>query len=216
MKARQSRGRYGLGGKLQKSAPPEQSIGVSAESACTAVPVPPMRMSKPAIVLVAAVAANGVIGQAGRLPWRLRSDMARFRGATFGKPVVMGRKTYISIGKPLAGRTNIVVSRAPSFSAAGVLVAPSIETALTIARGDALRRGTDEIAVIGGADIFRDTLPVAARLLITWVQLDPEGDTRFPSIDKEAWEEISRANHPRGEDDDAQFTVSLYARRVSH
>jgi dihydrofolate reductase len=70
--------------------------------------------------------------------------------------------------------------------------------------------------VIGGADIFRDTLPVADRLLITWVQLDPEGDTRFPSIDKEAWEEISRADHPRGEDDDAKFTVSRYARRVSH
>jgi dihydrofolate reductase len=175
-----------------------------------------MTMSKPAILLIAAVAANGVIGQAGRLPWRLRSDMVHFRSATFGKPVVMGRKTFISIGKPLAGRTNIVVSRAPSFSAAGVLVAPSIETALTIARGDALRRGTDEIAVIGGADVFRDTLPVADRLLITWVELDPEGDTRFPSIDKEGWEEISRADHPRGEDDDAKFAVSRYARRVSH
>jgi dihydrofolate reductase len=216
LKARQSRGRYGVGGELQKSAPPQHGSGVAAESACAAVSVPPISMSKPAIVLIAAVAANGVIGQAGRLPWRLRSDMAHFRSATFGKPVVMGRKTYISIDKPLAGRTNIVVSRAPSFSAAGVLVAPSIETALTIARGDALRRGTDEIAVIGGADIFRDTLAVADRLLITWVQLDPEGDTRFPSIDKEAWEEISRADHPRGEDDDAQFTVSLYARRVSH
>ena len=145
--------------------------------------MPPISMSKPAIVLIAAVAANGVIGQAGRLPWRLRSDMAHFRSATFGRPVVMGRKTYISIGKPLADRTNIVVSRAPSFSAAGVLVAPSIETALTIARGDALRRGTDEIAVIGGADLFRDTLAVADRLLITWVQLDPEGTPgSHPSI----------------------------------
>jgi dihydrofolate reductase len=97
-----------------------------------------------------------------------------------------------------------------------VLLAPSIETALTIARGDALRRGSDEIAVIGGADIFRDTLPVADRLLITWVQLDPEGDTKFPSIDKGGWEEISRADQPRGEDDDAKFTVSQYARRVPH
>jgi dihydrofolate reductase len=199
-----------------KSAPRQHGSGIAAESACAAVPVPSMTMSKPAIVLIAAVAANGVIGQAGRLPWRLRSDMAHFRSATFGKPVVMGRKTYISIGKPLAGRTNIVVSRAPSFSAAGVLVAPSIETALTIARADALRRGTDELAVIGGADIFRETLAVADRLLITWVQLDPEGETRFPSIDKEAWEEISRADHSRGEGDDAKFTVSLYARRVSH
>ncbi|HEY7244322.1 MAG TPA: dihydrofolate reductase [Xanthobacteraceae bacterium] len=168
----------------------------------------------PRIVLVAAVAANGVIGRGGRLPWRLRSDLAHFRSATIGKPVVMGRKTYLSIGKPLPGRTNIVVSRTPSFSAAGVVVALSIETALAIARGDALRRGADEIAVIGGADIFRDTLDLADRLLITRVKLEPQGDTSFPSIDEAAWEEISRVEHPQGKDDDAAFTVSLYARRV--
>jgi len=171
-------------------------------------------MNKPAIVLIAAVAANRVIGQGGRLPWRLPSDLAHFRSATLGKPLVMGRKTYLSIGKPLPGRTNIVVSRDPSFSAAGVLVAPSIEIALTIARGDALRRGTDEIAVIGGADIFRDTLAIADRLLITRVQLEPEGDTIFPRIDERAWEEISRAEHPRGKNDDAAFTTSVYARKV--
>ncbi len=172
-------------------------------------------MSKPAIVLVAAVAVNGVIGQGGRLPWRLRSDLAHFRSATMGKPVVMGRKTYLSIGKPLPGRTNIVVSRTPSFAAAGVVVAPGIETALSVAHGDALRRGADEIAVIGGADIFRDTLDIADRLRITWVQLEPEGDTTFPSVDKETWEETRRTEHPRGKDDDAAFTVSVYARRVS-
>jgi dihydrofolate reductase len=171
-------------------------------------------MDRPEIVLVAAIATNGVIGQGGRLPWRLKSDLAHFRNATLGKPVVMGRKTYLSIGKPLAGRTNIVVSRAPAFSTPGVLAAASIETALSAARGDAFRRGAREIAVIGGADIFRDTLPIADRLLITRVQLEPEGDTIFPPIDEQIWQEVSHAEHPRGKDDDASFTVSAYERRV--
>jgi hypothetical protein len=98
---------------------------------------------KPAVgvTFVVAVADNDVIGQGGGLPWRLKSDMQHFRAATMGKPVVMGRKTYLSIGRPLAGRTNIVVSRDRAFTAPGVLVAPSIEAALTVARGDALRRG---------------------------------------------------------------------------
>jgi dihydrofolate reductase len=187
----------------------------ASPTACATAPALP-RMSKPALVLVAAVAANGVIGRGGRLPWRLKSDMAQFRSATLDKPVVMGRKTYLSIGKPLASRTNIVVSRDPAFSAAGVLVAPSIKAALTVAHADALRRGTEEIAVIGGADIFRDTLAIADRLLITRVELEPEGDTTFPAIDEEAWEEISRAEHPRGQGDDAAFTVSVYARKASH
>src|SRR5262249_9565306 len=93
----------------------------------------------PSIVVVVAVADNGVIGQGGRLPWRLRSELAHFRRVTVGKPVVMGRKTFLSIGKPLAGRTNIVASRDASFAAPGVVVAPSVEAALTVARGDALR-----------------------------------------------------------------------------
>src|SRR3954453_3978568 len=92
------------------------------------------------IILVAAVADNGVIGQEGRLPWRLKSDLAHFRAVTMGKPVVMGRKTYLSIGKPLRGRTNIVVTRDAAFNSPGVLVAPSVEAALTVARGDVLRR----------------------------------------------------------------------------
>lgn len=172
-------------------------------------------MKKPAIVLVVAVAANGVIGQGGRLPWRLKSDLAHFRRATIGKPVIMGRKTYLSIGKPLPGRTNIVVSSSSSFAIPGALVVPSIATALSVARGDALRRGASEIAVIGGADIFRDTLHIADRMLITRVELKPEGDTKFPCVDKEAWEEISQCEYPRGRDDDAPFTICTYARRMS-
>jgi len=164
------------------------------------------------LVQVAAVAENGVIGQGGRLPWRLKSDLAHFRSRTMGKPVVMGRKTYLSIGRPLAGRTNIVMSRDPSFAAPGTIVAGSLDAALTAARGDALRRGVTEIVVIGGADLYRQTLPVADRLVITQVPLQPQGDATFPDIDRKIWKEVSRSEHPAGPGDDASFTVLVYER----
>ena len=112
-------------------------------------------------MLVAAIAENGVIGRGNALPWRLKSDMAHFRALTMGKPVVVGRKTYLSIGKPLKGRTTIVVSRDRAFAAPGIVVAPNLEAALAAARGDALRRGADAIIVAGGADIYIQALPVA-------------------------------------------------------
>ena len=170
--------------------------------------------SKPAVgvTFVVAVADNDVIGQGGGLPWRLRSDMQHFRAATMGKPVVMGRKTYLSIGKPLAGRTNIVVSRDRAFTAPGVLVAPSIEAALTVARGDALRRGAAEIAVIGGADIYAQTMTAADRLVVTRVHLRPGGDTKFPSVDPNVWKEVERAEHRAGPHDEADFTIVVYER----
>jgi dihydrofolate reductase len=184
---------------------------VSAESGA-----PAMRSAArpPSIVLVVAVADNGVIGRGGRLPWRLKSEMAHFRRVTMGKPVVMGRKTFLSIGKPLAGRSNIVVSRDLSFAAPGVVVAPDIEAALTVARGDALRRGATEIAVIGGADIYAQTMPVADRLVLTRVHLRPDGDTAFPAVDPDVWQETETAEHRAGPGDEASFSVSLYRRRV--
>ena len=170
--------------------------------------------SKPAVgvTFVVAVADNDVIGQGGGLPWRLKSDMQHFRAATMGKPVVMGRKTYLSIGKPLAGRTNIVVSRDRAFTAPGVLVAPNIEAALTVARGDALRRGAAEIAVIGGADIYAQTMTAADRLVVTRVHLRPGGDTKFPSVDPNVWKEVERAEHRAGPHDEADFTIVVYER----
>ena len=173
--------------------------------------------SKPAVgvTFVVAVADNGVIGQGGGLPWRLKSDMQHFRAATMGKPVVMGRKTYLSIGKPLAGRTNIVVSRDRAFAASGVLVAPSIEAALTVARGDALRRGAREIAVIGGADIYAQTMTAADRLVVTRVHLRPGGDTKFPSVDPNVWKEVERAEHRAGPHDEADFTIVVYERSAA-
>jgi dihydrofolate reductase len=167
-----------------------------------------------ALVLVAAVADNGVIGQYGALPWRLKSEMAHFQRLTMGKPVVMGRKTYISIGRLLPGRTNIVVSRDETFAAPGVLVAPTIEAALAVARGDALRRGVEEIAVIGGADVYAQTLACADRMVITRVHLEPDGDTTFPAIDHRIWSEVERSEHPAGPDDQASFTVIVYQRRA--
>jgi dihydrofolate reductase len=166
----------------------------------------------PEIVLIAAVAENGVIGQGGQLPWRLKSEMAHFRAATIGKPVVMGRRTYASIGKPLKDRTNIVVTRNRTFAAAGVLVAPSVAAALAAARGDALRRGVDEIAVIGGADIYAQCMAQADRLLITQVHLRPTGDTKFPIIDPATWSAAGRSEHEAGPGDEAGFSIIEYKR----
>ena len=164
------------------------------------------------VVIMAAVAENGVIGRGGTMPWRLKSDMRHFRALTMGKPVVMGRKTYLSLAiKPLPGRTNIVVSRDPAFTAPGVLVAPTLEAALEAARGDALRRGAD-IMVIGGADIYAQAMPLADRLEITQIHSKPEGDSVLPPIDPAVWREAARQTHPAGPDDDAAYDFVSYLR----
>jgi dihydrofolate reductase len=167
------------------------------------------------LVLVAAVADNGVIGQDGGLPWRLKSDMAHFRALTMGKPVVMGRRTWASLGKPLSGRTNIVVTRDPEFAAAGVLTARTLPAALEAARGDALRRGADQIVVIGGAELYAQTIACADRLVITHVHLRPDGDTRFPTIAPTLWFEVARSEHAASPQDAAPFSIVTYERRVT-
>jgi dihydrofolate reductase len=165
------------------------------------------------IVVVAAIAENGVIGRDGTMPWRLKSDMRHFRALTLGKPVVMGRKTYLSLSiKPLPGRTNIVVSRDKDFTAPGVIVAPSLPDALQSARGDAMRRGADAIMVIGGADIYAQAMPFADRLEITRIHAAPEGDAVFPPIDPAVWREAGRAEHLAGPGDDAGYDVVTYIR----
>lgn len=165
-----------------------------------------------AIVLLAAVAENGVIGRGNALPWHLRSDLQRFRAVTMGKPVVMGRKTYLSIGKPLSGRTNIVVSRSAEFAAAGIVAASNLDTALAVARGDALRRGTNEIVIIGGTEIFAQTMAMADRLDVTLVHASPAGDTYFPEIDPHVWREVERREQTAGPQDDAGFAHITYKR----
>lgn len=171
-------------------------------------------MTSPRIVLIAAVAENNVIGQGGTLPWRLRSEMRFFRERTWGKPIVVGRKTYESFQRqPLPGRTNIVVSRDGSLALAGAVVAPSLAAALDVARADALRRGVDEIMVAGGADLYAQTLPIADRLVITRVKLRPAGDATFPPIDPEAWQEVERIDRQAGAEDDTDFAIHLLERR---
>jgi dihydrofolate reductase len=133
-----------------------------------------------------------------------------------GKPVVMGRKTYLSIGKPLAGRTNIVVSRDPDFAEPGIVVAASVEAALAAARGNALRRAADAIAVIGGADLYRATIALADRLLITEVHLAPEGETMFPTVDRDQWREVERSEHAAAEGDEADYSRLVYERYPTH
>jgi dihydrofolate reductase len=163
-----------------------------------------------AIVLLAAVADNGVIGRDNALPFRQSSDLKRFKALTTGKPVVMGRKTYESIGKPLPGRTNIVVTRDPRFAAEGVVVADSIDSALAMACEDAQKRSAGEAVVIGGTEIFARTMPLANRLEITHVHSSPPGDTYFPPIDPARWRAASREEHRAGPKDDADFTYVTY------
>jgi len=165
-----------------------------------------------AIVLIAAVGENGVIGAKGSLPWKLKSDLKQFRAATLGKPIVMGRKTYLAVGKPLDKRTNIVVSRDPAFAAPGILVARDLNAALDAAGGDAMRRGASEIAVIGGADIYRQVMPQADRLVITRVHMSPDGDATFPTIDPAQWREVERQEFLPAAGDEAGFTVVTYTR----
>jgi dihydrofolate reductase len=165
------------------------------------------------IVLIAAVADNGVIGQDGGMPWRLPADLRRFRELTMGKPVVMGRKTFDSIGKPLAGRTTVVTSRDPSLAISGALVVPSLQHALELARGEALRRSVSEIIVAGGAELYAQAIPLAHRLEITHVHAQPDGDSIFPPIDVAVWHEVGRSAPP-GPATEPAFNWVTYARRA--
>jgi len=146
------------------------------------------------ISIIAAVAENGVIGRDGGLPWRLPEDMKRFKALTMGKPVIMGRKTFESIGVPLPGRPNIVITRSRDFSAKGVHVVHGFKDALD--KASSLVGDGDEIMVIGGAEIYRSALAFASRLYLTEVHEAVEGDARFPDFERRRWREASRDRHP--------------------
>jgi dihydrofolate reductase len=168
------------------------------------------------IVLIVAVADNGVIGAGGAIPWRLKTDLQRLKAMTINKPVVMGRKTFVSLRRPLPGRTNIVVTRDANFRAAGAVVTTSLADARAVATGDALRRLATEIAVIGGAEIYAQWMDSADRLEITEVHARPEGDTYLATIDAGVWEEVARVRNSAGSDDSADFSYVTYRRRKSH
>ncbi len=165
------------------------------------------------ISIIVAVAKNGVIGHEGGLPWRLSSDLKIFRRLTMGKPMIMGRRTFQSLGKPLDGRDNIVVTRDSNFSSAGIDVVGDLEAALDLARAKALQRGVDEIMIIGGADIYRQVLPQATRLYWTQVDAEPEGDTTFAPFDRAVWREVSREPIIRGPKDDYDAQLMMFERR---
>ncbi len=165
------------------------------------------------LAILAAVARNGVIGANNGLPWRLSSDMKRFKALTWGKPLVMGRKTYLSIPRALPGRETIVVTRDPAFAPWGVNIAHELEAALGLAAQRAGAMGAEEIIVAGGADIYTQTMARASRLYITEVALDAVGDARFPPIDPSQWREARRWKGERGPRDEADFTFVDYERR---
>lgn len=165
------------------------------------------------VVIVAAVARNGVIGADNRLIWRLKSDMKHFRALTMGKPVIMGRKTYDSIGAPLPGRPIVVVTRDPAWQIEGVTRAATPESAVAIAREIARRTGAAEIIVAGGGAIYEALLPRADRLELTEVDLAPEGDARFPAIDPAEWRAATRVAGVQTADDEAPFAFVTYYRR---
>ena len=142
--------------------------------------------SAPAIYLVAAVAANGIIGASGKLPWHLPEDLKHFKRLTMGHPVIMGRRTWESLGRPLPGRENIVVTRSAGYVAPGAAVASSLDAAIALCAGESVA------FVIGGTELFQAALPLARGLVLTEIQRDYEGDTRFPAYDRSQWRESQR------------------------
>jgi len=143
------------------------------------------------ISLIVAVSRNGVIGVDNQLPWHLPEDLKYFKSVTMGKPIIMGRKTYDSIGRPLPGRTNIVITRDSSWQAEGVEVAQTLAQAMTLGRLACANAGADEAMVIGGEQIYRMTLPAADRLYLTEVQAEVEGDAFFPEFEIKQWQQVS-------------------------
>jgi dihydrofolate reductase len=172
-------------------------------------------MTRP-LVIVAALAENRVIGRDNALIWRLRSDLRRFREITWGKPLIMGRKTFESIGKPLPGRETIVMTRDTGWSAPGVRTAASFDEAVAIADEIAATMGAAEIVVAGGADIYDQALQRASFLRLTVVHAEPQGDARFPLYDESAFVETSRREHEAGAGDEHAFTFIDLVRADSH
>jgi dihydrofolate reductase len=162
-------------------------------------------------------ARNGVIGKEGAIPWRLKSDMALFKAATMGKPVIMGRKTWESLPRrPLPGRMNIVLTRDGSYAeksiARGALVCERFDEAVQIGREQAEEDGMDEVCVIGGADLYALALPKARRIYLTEVEAEVSGDVVFPAFDETAWTEVKREVHAAGPDDQYDFVFRVLER----
>jgi dihydrofolate reductase len=165
------------------------------------------------LVAVVAVARNGVIGADNGLPWRISSDLKRFKALTMGKPLILGRRTFESLPQALPGRRIIVVTRAQDFSAQGVVVARSPDEAAELACEIARETGSNEAIVGGGAEIFRALMDRTGRIELTEIALEPEGDVFFPKLDMTQWREIARESPARGPRDEADFSFVTLERR---
>ena len=161
--------------------------------------------SGPRVYLVAAVAANGIIGAGGKLPWHIPGELQHFKKLTMGHPLIMGRRTWESLKGPLPGRENIVVTRSPGYEAPGAAVAASLEAALAMCAGEPVA------FVIGGTQLFKDSLPVAAGMVLTEIKRDYEGDAWFPKWDRAQWKENQREAHTAG--DGTRFDFVFYERK---
>jgi dihydrofolate reductase len=164
------------------------------------------------LALIVAAAENDVIGRDNQLPWHLPKDLAYFKRVTMGKPIVMGRKTFESIGRPLPGRTNLVISRNPDWQAEGVRTLPTIESAFALAREIALIDGAEELMVIGGAEIYAAALPLADRIYLTRVHAEVAGDAHLPAINWSQWREQSRERHSAGDGNPYDYSFVVYER----
>ncbi|WP_273717808.1 MULTISPECIES: dihydrofolate reductase [Bartonella] len=164
------------------------------------------------ICLIAAVAENGVIGREGAMPWHLSTDLQRFKALTLGKPIIMGRKTWDSIGKPLPGRTNIVITRDCTFSAEEAVVAHSLSQACSLATSIASQNNVEEIFIIGGGEIFQQGFSLADKIFLTEVLASIEGDRFFPVFDKEKWTIVQTQDIPKGDKDSHPTRFVVYER----
>ena len=165
------------------------------------------------IVLIAALSENYVVGSNNMLPWHLPGDLKYFKRITTGKAVIMGRKTYESIGRPLPNRTNIVISRNPDFRAEGVKVVASLEAAIRIATDVNTRNGVQEVMIIGGASIYEEALPMAERLYLTHVHAKVKGGAYFPKVDFEQWSKVKWEDHKASADDAHDYSFAVYDKK---
>lgn len=164
------------------------------------------------ISLILAVARNGVIGRDNRIPWRISSDMRRFRKLTLGKPIVMGRKQYESVGKPLDGRDNIVLTRDSAFTAPGIHVVHDMTEAIALGTRLAEQRGSGEVMIIGGAQIYALAMPRATRIYLSTIEADVEGDVRFELPDLSGWHVVESEKCPAGPKDEHPHSFTILDR----